>query len=191
MRRPGRDRFLPECRGRRARADGLLAGAARHQDAGRAHGAARAERARRRAGSTAALGALASSIPACPRIPSTSWRSGSARLRRHDLVRSGRRRARGRAARVRRFKVFSCAESLGGVECLVCHPASMTHASVPREARLARLRRRAAAALGRHRGRRRPDRRPHGRWRGSARAIRIKKPAEREHAGAGRGAKRR
>ena len=36
-----------------------------------------------------------------------------------------------------RFRLFSRAESLGGVESLVCHPASMTHASVPREARLA------------------------------------------------------
>jgi len=36
-----------------------------------------------------------------------------------------------------RFQVFTRAESLGGVESLVCHPASMTHASVPREARLA------------------------------------------------------
>lgn len=36
-----------------------------------------------------------------------------------------------------RFELFTRAESLGGVESLVCHPASMTHASVPREARLA------------------------------------------------------
>ena len=36
-----------------------------------------------------------------------------------------------------RFKLFTRAESLGGVESLVCHPASMTHASVPRETRLA------------------------------------------------------
>jgi cystathionine beta-lyase/cystathionine gamma-synthase len=36
-----------------------------------------------------------------------------------------------------RFRIFARAESLGGVESLVCHPASMTHASVPREARLA------------------------------------------------------
>ncbi len=35
-----------------------------------------------------------------------------------------------------RFKLFTRAESLGGVESLVCHPASMTHASVPRESRL-------------------------------------------------------
>jgi cystathionine beta-lyase/cystathionine gamma-synthase len=36
---------------------------------------------------------------------------------------------------VRRFKVFTFAESLGGVESLVCHPASMTHGSIPREIR--------------------------------------------------------
>ena len=35
-----------------------------------------------------------------------------------------------------RFRLFTRAESLGGVESLVCHPASMTHASVPREDRL-------------------------------------------------------
>jgi len=41
--------------------------------------------------------------------------------------------------RARRFlaavKVFACAESLGGVESLIEHPALMTHASVPPEAR--------------------------------------------------------
>ncbi|MGV3505500.1 MAG: cystathionine gamma-synthase [Adhaeribacter sp.] len=35
-----------------------------------------------------------------------------------------------------RFKFFSLAESLGGVESLCGHPASMTHASIPREERL-------------------------------------------------------
>ncbi|MBL8142840.1 MAG: cystathionine gamma-synthase [Acidobacteria bacterium] len=35
-----------------------------------------------------------------------------------------------------RFRVFALAESLGGVESLVCHPASMTHASVPIERRV-------------------------------------------------------
>jgi len=33
------------------------------------------------------------------------------------------------------FKIFSLAESLGGVESLVDHPASMTHASIPKEER--------------------------------------------------------
>ena len=36
---------------------------------------------------------------------------------------------------VRRFKVIALAESLGGVESLICHPASMTHGSIPREIR--------------------------------------------------------
>lgn len=33
------------------------------------------------------------------------------------------------------FKVFSLAESLGGVESLINHPASMTHGSIPKEER--------------------------------------------------------
>jgi cystathionine beta-lyase/cystathionine gamma-synthase len=33
------------------------------------------------------------------------------------------------------YHIFSLAESLGGVESLVCHPASMTHASIPPEER--------------------------------------------------------
>ncbi|MFQ3593335.1 MAG: PLP-dependent transferase, partial [Gemmataceae bacterium] len=37
-----------------------------------------------------------------------------------------------------RTKLFSLAESLGGVESLVCHPATMTHASIPVEIRTAR-----------------------------------------------------
>ena len=31
--------------------------------------------------------------------------------------------------------MFTLAESLGGVESLACHPASMTHASIPKEER--------------------------------------------------------
>jgi cystathionine gamma-lyase len=34
-----------------------------------------------------------------------------------------------------RLKIFARAESLGGVESLVCHPVSMTHGSVPKEER--------------------------------------------------------
>jgi cystathionine beta-lyase/cystathionine gamma-synthase len=36
-----------------------------------------------------------------------------------------------------KVRVFSLAESLGGVESLISHPASMTHASVPPERRAA------------------------------------------------------
>jgi cystathionine beta-lyase len=35
-----------------------------------------------------------------------------------------------------RTQLFALAESLGGVESLIGHPASMTHASIPREERL-------------------------------------------------------
>ena len=36
---------------------------------------------------------------------------------------------------VTKTRVFSLAESLGGVESLVAHPASMTHAAIPKEER--------------------------------------------------------
>lgn len=38
-------------------------------------------------------------------------------------------------ARLEQLSLFTLAESLGGVESLVCHPASMTHAAVPAELR--------------------------------------------------------
>jgi len=34
-----------------------------------------------------------------------------------------------------KLKIFTLAESLGGVESLAGHPASMTHASIPKEER--------------------------------------------------------
>jgi cystathionine beta-lyase/cystathionine gamma-synthase len=36
---------------------------------------------------------------------------------------------------LQKFRLFTLAESLGGVESLVCHPATMTHASIPRAER--------------------------------------------------------
>ncbi len=36
---------------------------------------------------------------------------------------------------LKKVKIFACAESLGGVESLIEHPAIMTHASIPPEAR--------------------------------------------------------
>jgi cystathionine gamma-lyase len=51
-------------------------------------------------------------------------------------------RLRGGAEKARdfltRLRLISLAESLGGVESLACHPATMTHASVPRDLREAR-----------------------------------------------------
>jgi cystathionine gamma-lyase len=68
----------------------------------------------------------------------------------HDLARKQMRdfggmisiRLKDGAEAARRFlprtRLFSLAESLGGVESLVCHPATMTHASIPADVRLAR-----------------------------------------------------
>ena len=36
----------------------------------------------------------------------------------------------------KRLRLFTMAESLGGVESLICHPATMTHASIPPDVRL-------------------------------------------------------
>jgi cystathionine beta-lyase/cystathionine gamma-synthase len=51
-------------------------------------------------------------------------------------------RLKGGAEAARRFmtrtRLFSLAESLGGVESLLCHPATMTHASIPADIRIAR-----------------------------------------------------
>jgi cystathionine beta-lyase/cystathionine gamma-synthase len=51
-------------------------------------------------------------------------------------------RLKGGADAAKRFftrtKLFSLAESLGGVESLVCHPATMTHASIPVDVRVKR-----------------------------------------------------
>jgi len=68
----------------------------------------------------------------------------------HDLAKRQMRdfggmisiKLKGGAEAARRFmprtRLFSLAESLGGVESLVCHPATMTHASIPAEIRQAR-----------------------------------------------------
>ena len=68
----------------------------------------------------------------------------------HDLAKRQMRdfggmislRLKGGAEAARQFlprtKLFSLAESLGGVESLVCHPATMTHASIPVAIRTAR-----------------------------------------------------
>ena len=36
---------------------------------------------------------------------------------------------------VQKVEIFALAESLGGVESLIGHPATMTHASIPKEVR--------------------------------------------------------
>jgi cystathionine gamma-lyase len=48
------------------------------------------------------------------------------------VMRGGLEEAR---AFLRAVRLFACAESLGGVESLIEHPAIMTHASIPQEQR--------------------------------------------------------
>jgi cystathionine gamma-lyase len=52
-------------------------------------------------------------------------------------LREGRGTLRRAAAFLRALRVFTCAESLGGVESLAEHPAIMTHASIPPDRRRA------------------------------------------------------
>jgi O-acetylhomoserine/O-acetylserine sulfhydrylase-like pyridoxal-dependent enzyme len=63
----------------------------------------------------------------------------SKRLRRDAVVRTGALRGDDPHAAVRAFvdglRCFTLAESLGGVESLIAHPATMTHAAMTAEAR--------------------------------------------------------
>ena len=86
--------------------------------------------------------------------PQHALQAPDARLRRHDQrLRQGwlwRRRT------MERTELFACAESLGGVESLVNHPAIMTHASVPAASRENWHPRQSDPAFGRRRGCRGP-----------------------------------
>ena len=53
------------------------------------------------------------------------------------LARQGRGTLASARRSCERLRVFTCAESLGGVESLAEHPAIMTHASIPPERRRA------------------------------------------------------
>ncbi len=81
-------------------------------------------------------GRSASTIPACRRIRSTRSRSRQMRgfggMLAFDLgsLEAARRVLNG-------VRLMALAESLGGVETLISHPATMTHASVPAERRAA------------------------------------------------------
>ena len=97
---------------------------------------------------------------ACRRIRSTIWRSvrcaasaGCSRSTSASLEAARRL--------LNSVRLMSLAESLGGVETLISHPATMTHASVPAERRAgARYHRRPGPHLGGHRGHRGSEGRP-------------------------------
>ena len=93
--------------------------------------------------------AVAEHLAAHPRVARVHY-PGLASHPGHDLARRQMRRFGGIVSVVldggleeaKRFasstRLFALAESLGGVESLVDHPASMTHGSIPRELRVAR-----------------------------------------------------
>jgi cystathionine beta-lyase/cystathionine gamma-synthase len=123
--------FLQNGAGRGSRSHGLLARAARHQDAAAPHAPARRKRAPHCAVAQPTSCHHQDLLPrACPLIPSTTWpagqMSGFGGMISIDL--GDPEKARRMAERT---KIFALAESLGGVESLIGHPASMTHASVP------------------------------------------------------------
>ena len=55
------------------------------------------------------------------------------RVRRHGVVRARRDPSTKSSSFVSSRRFFALGESLGGVKSLVCHPARMTHASIPAE----------------------------------------------------------
>ena len=107
----------------------LVARAARGQDARPADAAALRERARGSPrSSTATRPSSASSTPACPTTPATRSPRGRCATS-AAWSRSSRHSEEEAVALVARTKLFPLAESLGGVESLIEHPARMTHAS--------------------------------------------------------------
>ena len=153
-------KFHPERGRRRAGAVRLLAGAARPQDAGRAHGASTRANAQRIAEWLQRDPAVERVFyPGLPVAPEPRGRRApDARLRRHGLVHDARRLREAPSACVGATKIFTLAESLGGVESLIEHPGEMTHASVAGSA--AEVAAEPGAPLRRHRAHRRPAGRP-------------------------------
>ena len=165
----------PEQLGRDPLAHGLLARPARHQDARRAHGAPRGKRPRRSREHLAGHPKVAEGqLPRPPRPPAArAGEEADVGVRRDDLLRA-RLASRTPTRSWRSVRLCSLGESLGGVETLISHPATMTHASIPEEERnrlgvtpgLVRI------SVG-HRGRRRPHRGPRPGVGGGALALAV------------------
>ncbi len=124
---------LPAERGRCGRlAIRQLSHPARGEDPGAAHAAALRERTGRRQVAGDAPGRAAGDLSrACPAIRSTSWPGARCTASAAWSPRSSTGTWRGPGRMLERTKLFTLAESLGGVESLIEHPAIMTHASIP------------------------------------------------------------
>ena len=132
------DRLLPERRRRRARAVRRLADAARLKTL-----AVRMERHCANARQLAAWLAEQPQVervyyPGLPTTPATTWPASQMRDFGGMISLRLKGAPRRRCSFLTRTKLFSLAESLGGVESLIGHPATMTHASIPAEIRTAR-----------------------------------------------------
>ncbi len=125
-------RFHAERDGRGGRPVRLLADAARHQDAGRADGPALRERRARSSSCWRGHPAVdAGALPGPARPPRPRGRRRADARASAAWCPSGCAAARRRRSTVcGRTRLFTLAESLGGVESLIEHPGRMTHASV-------------------------------------------------------------
>ena len=121
---------------RRAFALRLLAHDARHQDARAENAAARGKRHRHRQRAERPSAGAARLLPGpCRASGARHCPATDERIRRHGFLRAGWNDGRSGFASFRRGAIFALGESLGGVKALICHPATMTHASIPAEAR--------------------------------------------------------
>ena len=131
------DRLHPERGRRHPVAVRLLPRLARHQDAARAHAGARRERPRRGRVARAAPEGDEGLLPGSPAHPghavASRQMSGFGGMISFDL---GSQEAAKRL--LDRVVVCALGESLGGVESLISHPATMTHASVEPDERARR-----------------------------------------------------
>ena len=120
--------------GRRAQPVRCLPHAARHQDAGAAHGAPLRERAARSPTSCEQHPKVERVIyPGLASHPQHALAKRQMNARFGGMVTAVLKGGLPAAQRfLERCKLFTLAESLGGVESLIEHPAIMTHASLPR-----------------------------------------------------------
>ena len=125
---------------RPARRFDSLPDAARPAHAARAHAGARRECSTSRRACSAAHPARGARLlsRACRSIRATRSHASSSRASARWSASSSTAGLRSVRAFLDALKLFSLAESLGGVESLVAHPASMTHAAMAPEARDAR-----------------------------------------------------
>ena len=131
-----RDQVPSKRRRRRSRSARRLADDARRQNARDPDARARAQRASGRRVSATHRGVAQVYYPgACVAPAARTRQTANERLRRDGFVRARGTTKRARSTSPTGCDYFSLAESFGGVESLIWHPARMTHGSIPKEDR--------------------------------------------------------